>query len=110
MKTVSTFTNIVEVRVTEARASGLYVKILENGKSGFIPRREISWERRASVPFVSPQTGELTKALILEKQNNRITLSIRRLHDPWPAAISERRYKHGQIVTGEVVNVRHFGA
>jgi len=100
----------VEVRVTEARASGLYVKILENGKSGFIPRREISWERRASVPFVSPQTGELTKALILEEQNNRITLSIRRLHDPWPAAISERRYKHGQIVTGEVVNVRHFGA
>lgn len=110
MKTVSKFTAVVDVRVSEARAGGLSVNILESGKTGFIPRREISWERRVSVPSVLPQAGDLVKAVILEQTENKITLSMRQVHDPWAVVVAERKYAYGQLVTGEVVNVRQFGA
>lgn len=110
MKTVSRVIEVVEVRVIEVRANGLYVSILTNNKIGLVPRREISWERRVSVPARLPKVGDVVKAIILEETDNRITLSMRQVHDPWPAAISERRYSYGQVVTGEVVNVRQFGA
>jgi signal transduction histidine kinase/predicted RNA-binding protein with RPS1 domain/CheY-like chemotaxis protein len=103
--------NEVQVRVTEAHGSGLHVKILESGQTGFIPRREITWERRVSIPFALPQAGQKFEAVILnENKHNKITLSLRRICDPWDEVIAQKKYKYGQIVTGEVVNVRHFGA
>ena len=104
--------SIIEVQVVEVLSSGLRVKILETGKKGFIPRREITWERRISIPVVFPKPGEkINAALFDDKKRSGLTLSLRRVTNPWLEKINrERKYKKDDIIVGEVVNVRHFGA
>ena len=101
---------IVDVEVTEHRGNGIVVKILENNRMGRIRLRELSWNQSVSAITPKPEVGEKFKAKIIrDKKGKRyIDLSIRQLTDPWKAA--KDKYKIGQVVRGEVVNIRNFGA
>ena len=101
---------IFEVKVLESRSSGVLVKIIDSGKEGFVPQKEISWNRSIRTPFRFPEVGEKRKAVLLDTKGKRFRLSFRRVHDPWLDVIKRRRYKVGDVVIGEVVNVRHDGA
>lgn len=102
---------LVRVMVTETRDSGVYVKVHETARSGYIRRRELSWDRRVRVIPRMPQPGEEIDAVVLgDDDHGYLRLSTRLLTDPWKDVISERRYRKGQQVEGEVVNIRHYGA
>jgi signal transduction histidine kinase/predicted RNA-binding protein with RPS1 domain len=102
---------IVAVKVQEARPSGIRIS-LEDGRKGFIRAREISWERRISVPIPLPSQGDILQAKILDEKSrgNILFLSTRQLTDPWEDVIVKQKYKFEQIVEGEVVNIRNTGA
>lgn len=99
----------VQVQVLEIRHGGVLVEIQEDTRVGFIRRRELSWDRRVSVPPSLPQVGEQIEAQIIQERRGThyIYLSRRQLTDPWQGA--EGKYHLGDVVRGEVVNVRRFG-
>jgi signal transduction histidine kinase/predicted RNA-binding protein with RPS1 domain/CheY-like chemotaxis protein len=100
----------VPVRVTKVGVQGISVELLsQKGKNGFIRRREVSWDRSLRVSVELPREGEELKAVILEELGGKLYLSLKRVEDPWDNAVKEKKYKVGQIITGEVVNVRHRG-
>ncbi len=101
----------LKVVVTGFQAGSVLVKILESGRTGYIRQRELSWDRRVSVIPTMPGVGDELEAVVLrEDSKGTAQLSLRALNDPWEAVEAERSYYKGQIVEGEVVNVRHFGA
>lgn len=100
--------SVVRVRVEDVLPSGLVVRIIKNGVEGFIPKRELSWDRRLSFRPAIPAIGDEFDALLLPQKGKRAVLSICRLKDPW-ANIGDK-YAEGQEICGEVVNVRQFGA
>ena len=57
----------VEVEVVDIQAGGVLVTILPDGRTGFIRRRELSWERRLSFREEIPQRGQRFKALIVQE-------------------------------------------
>ncbi len=46
----------LKVRATETRDSGVWVKVLDSNRTGYIKRKEIAWERRVGVIPKMPQT------------------------------------------------------
>jgi signal transduction histidine kinase/predicted RNA-binding protein with RPS1 domain/ActR/RegA family two-component response regulator len=101
----------VKGRVTDVLSGGIWVR-LQDGRSGFIHRREISWDERVDSDLVVPKLDETIEAVILREDIERqiLYLSIRELTDPWKQALAEEKYQVGDTVHGEVVNVRHFAA
>lgn len=110
MGNVAEKSRIITVEVTDSRPSGIRV-ILPDGRKGFIRPREISWERRISIPNKLPKKGDVLEAVIMpdESRGDLLFLSLRQCTDPWSEAILKQKYKVGQIVVGEVVNVRNTG-
>lgn len=100
----------VKVQVKEVLPSGLVVRILENDSEGFIPKRELSWDRSMTYHPRIPVCGEELEAVLLpyKRRTRQAYLSVRRLQDPWAAA--HGKYTNGQIIRGEVVNLRRFAA
>lgn len=100
---------IVEVEVSDIRAGGVLVKILKDGRIGFIRRRELSWERRITFRPNLPHVGERFEAKIINEGENGHypQLSLCQLTDPWKDA--KNKYAVNDIVRGEVVNIRDFG-
>lgn len=82
----------------------------EEGKLGIIPEREWSWDRSVHREPALYAEGQRIEAVHLEERSRPGLLhySIAQLEDPWKGA--EKRYKKGDAVTGEVVNLRDFGA
>jgi len=102
----------VSVRIIDSKPSGIQVLLLNNDKQkGYIRPREISWERRISTPVTLPEKGTVLQAVILNEEvhDELVFLSLRRLTDPWKEAQDGQKYRVGQIVEGEVVNVRNSG-
>jgi len=75
---------------------------------GLIHISELSW-KRVDNPEDIVKVAENIKAEIIGIDNNKITLSIKKLKkDPWQKAI--KNYKVGQKVSGEVIKIEPFGA
>ena len=99
----------VDVEVIEIHAGGVLVR-MEDGRTGFIRRRELSWERSVNTVIALPSLQEKFTARIIQepkKSNRHVPLSIRQLTDPWEDI--ENKYEIGQSVRGEVVHIRNFG-
>ena len=101
---------VVEVKVKESLPSGLRVELTANGRKGFVTRREISSDRSVRTPLKFPEPGEKRSAIILDTKGSIIRLSLRQVIDPWRDVIKYKKYQEGEIITGEVVNVRHNAA
>ena len=104
--------NVVDGTITAVVDFGAFVKFrlpdMEYDFEGLIHISELSW-KRVDNPENIVKVGEDMKAEIIGIDNNKITLSIKKLKkDPWQEAI--KNYKVGQKVTGEVVKIEPFGA
>ncbi|MCD6551720.1 30S ribosomal protein S1 [Thermotoga sp.] len=82
--------NTVAGKVTSIIKQGVFVE-LEEGIEGFVPASELSW-RRVDRPEEVVRVGEKVKVKImnLDKENRRLSLSIKRTQkNPWERALEE---------------------
>ncbi len=91
---------------------GLFVKIkipeTTEEIEGLVHISEVSWDRVENLSNLF-KVGETIDVQIIAIENNRISLSIKRLlPDPWLKAAAS--YKIGQIVEGEIAKITPFGA
>ena len=88
---------------------GLFVEV-QPGVEGLIHISEVSWTDRITDLHKHYKVGDKVEALVvsLDKENRRMSLSVKQLEkNPWDA-ISEQ-YEVGQKITGKVSNVTEFG-
>lgn len=94
--------------VTNLMNFGAFVDL--GGADGLVHVSELAWHR-VKHPKDILEVGQKVQVYVLEvdKQNERIALSIKRLKaDPWSQV--ETKYAVGDIVEGEVTNLTDFGA
>ena len=93
-------------RITGVVDYGIFVNV--NGVEGLVHISEISWDRIED-PGKIFKVGDTVNAEIIGIENDRFSLSIKRLSDdPWAAAAKE--FNVGDVVEGEVTRVTPFGA
>jgi small subunit ribosomal protein S1 len=94
--------------VTNLCDFGVFVDL--GGLEGLIHISELSWGR-VGHPNDLLSRGDIIQVYVMhvDQENERIALSLKRLHpDPWQTV--EERYYIGQIVEGVITNVVDFGA
>lgn len=104
--------DIVTGKITAVVDFGAFVKFkvpgIDDEFEGLIHISELSW-KRVDNPENIVKVDDNIKAEIIGVDNNKITLSIKKLKkDPWQEAI--KNYKVGQEVSGEVTKIEPFGA
>jgi small subunit ribosomal protein S1 len=88
---------------------GLFVQLNNEGKEleGLIHISEVAWGRVANLDDRF-EIGQKVKALVVSTEDNRVSLSLKRLTpDPWKDI--EERYKIGDVVAGSVTRITPFG-
>ena len=97
----------IEGKVTGVVKFGAFVEFGE-GLEGLVHISELAWQR-IDDPNDIIKVGDKVKAEIIEIDDTKISLSIKKLQkDPW--ANVEKKYKKGQIIKGKVIKVNPFGA
>jgi small subunit ribosomal protein S1 len=100
--------DIVEGKIIQIFDFGAFVE-LEPGVEGFIPAREITWNRKIKVNEVL-EKGDTVSVFILEVNlsERKLLLSLRKLQpDPWIEAA--KNYKVGDIVEGTIEKILPSG-
>ncbi len=85
---------------------------LEQGVDGLLHITDISWTRKINHPGEVLQKGQEVecRVLAIDRERRRISLGLKqRTPNPWETDIPQR-YQPGQIVTGTVTKITHFGA
>lgn len=96
----------VSGKVTGVVDFGIFVNV--DGVEGLVHISEISWDR-IDDPSKIYKVGDAVDAEIIGIENDRFSLSVKRLtDDPWAEAA--KGFKVGEIVEGEVTRVTQFGA
>jgi small subunit ribosomal protein S1 len=88
---------------------GVFVGI-DEGIDGLIHISDISWTQRIKHPGELFKKSQEVEAIVLniDRDNERFSLGIKQLtDDPWSKV--PERYRIGDIVTGEVLNITDFG-
>ncbi len=101
--------DIVEGTVSSITSFGIFIS-LGNDMEGLVHISEIAWQRNIK-PREQYKRGDTIKVKVLglDKETNRISLSIRQtLQDPWET-VSER-WHIGDRASGIVTNLTDFGA
>jgi len=96
-------------KISSITEYGLFVEIAP-GVEGLVHISEVSWTERITNLHRHFQVGkEVTVVVItLDKQNRRMSLSIKQLTpDPWQTITN--KYKAGDRISGKVSNVTDFG-
>lgn len=98
--------DILEGEITGIVDFGLFISL--GDIEGLVHISEASWEHVDDLRQLF-KVGEKVKVQIVSTENNRISLSIKRLtEDPWLKEVD--KYKIGDIVEGEVTRITPFGA
>lgn len=96
----------VSGKVTGVVDFGIFVNV--DGVEGLVHISEISWDRIAD-PSKIYKVGDAVDAEIIGIENDRFSLSVKRLtDDPWAEAA--KSFKVGEKIEGEVTRVTQFGA
>jgi len=93
--------DIVKGKITQIFDFGAFME-LEPGIEGFIPVKEITWNKKIKIDEIL-EKGDEVSALILEikPSERKILLSLRKLQpDPWIS--TSKNYKLGEIVEGVI--------
>ena len=88
---------------------GLFIQLSNEGKDleGLIHISEVAWGRVSNLDSMF-EIGQKIKAEVVSTDENRVSLSLKRLTpDPWKEI--ETRYKEGAIVKGVVTRITPFG-
>lgn len=97
----------IEGKVTGVVDFGAFVEF-GDGLEGLVHISELAWQRIDN-PRDVIKVGDRVKAEIIEIENTKISLSIKKLQkDPWVEVTS--KYQIGQKVKGKVLKVNPFGA
>lgn len=98
--------NIVEGKIASIHDFGVFVDL--GGVEALIPRSELSWSRSFDTKeFIEGKTVH-AKVLTIDWNTNRITLSVKQMtEEPWN---SVNKYKEGDSLNGQVVNIISQGA
>jgi small subunit ribosomal protein S1 len=97
-------------RVKTVTDFGIFIGF-EEGVDGLVHVSEMSWTKKIKHPGELYKKGQEVEAVVLniDKKNERFSLGIKQLTpDPWKEVA--RRYRKGDMVTGNVTNVTDFGA
>lgn len=98
--------DVLEGEVTGVVDFGLFVNLGE--VEGLVHISEVSWDHVDDLKQLY-QVGKKVKVEIISTENNRLSLSIKRLiKDPWIKLVE--KYKKGDAVKGEVTKITPFGA
>lgn len=98
---------VVDGEVTGIVDFGIFVKFGE-GLEGLVHISELTWSR-IDHPKDHFKVGQRVKAQIISIDNDRVSLSVKRLQeDPWQESI--KKYQVGQIIHGKVTRIMPFGA
>jgi small subunit ribosomal protein S1 len=96
----------VKGNVTGVVDFGVFVNV--DGVEGLVHISEISWDRIED-PSKIYKIGDKVDAEIIGIENDRFSLSIKRLtDDPWVLAV--KSFGNGDVVEGEVTRITPFGA
>lgn len=98
----------VEGEVVRIAEFGVFIDI--NGIDGLLPISEMSWQRvRHPSDILSVGQKVTVKILNIDNEQNRISLSLKRMEEnPWVKI--EGEFKEGQIIKGTVNKITSFGA
>jgi small subunit ribosomal protein S1 len=99
----------IKGRISSITDYGLFVEI-QKGVEGLVHISEISWTDRIHDLHKHYKVGDTIEALVvsLDRENRRMSLSVKQLQDnPW-ATISEQ-FKVGQHIKGQISNITDFG-
>jgi len=97
---------VLEGEITGIVDFGLFVNLGE--VEGLVHISEVSWEHVANLNDLF-KVGQKVKVQIISTENNRLSLSLKRLiEDPWLKLV--KKYKVGEIIEGEVTRITPFGA
>lgn len=103
----------LEGEVTGIVNFGLFVKVkIPNGEEdmmeGLVHISEASWDHIDDLNKKF-QAGQKVKVEIISTENNRLSLSLKRMiADPWLK--EAEKFKKGEIVTGKITKITPFGA
>ena len=98
---------VVDGAVTGVVDFGAFIKFGED-LEGLAHISELAWQRIEN-PKDIIKVGDKVKAQIIAIDNDRISLSLKRLmKDPWEDAV--KKYSIGQVVKGKVLKIAAFGA
>lgn len=96
----------LEGEITGIVDFGLFISFEEI--EGLVHISEVSWERVENLKDKF-KVGEKVKVQVISTDNNRVSLSIKRLtKDPWLKEIA--KYKVGDKVDGKITRITPFGA
>jgi len=101
--------SVLTGKISSITEYGLFVEIAA-GVEGLVHISEVSWTERITNLHRHFQVGKEVQVVVitLDKQNRRMSLSIKQLtQDPWKT-ITEK-YKAGDRISGKVSNVTDFG-
>lgn len=99
----------VKGRISSITDYGLFVEV-EKGVEGLIHISEISWTERINNLSKHFAVGDIVEAIVvaLDKDNRRMSLSVKQLsEDPWKAVAE--RFKIGDKIKGKITNITDFG-
>ncbi len=98
--------DVLEGEITGVVDFGLFVNL--GDIEGLVHISEVSWEHIENLRDLY-KVSQKIKAKIISIENNRISLSIKRLTpDPWIKEVA--KYKVGEIFSGKVTRITPFGA
>lgn len=100
--------DVLEGDVSSITSFGVFVNL--GAMEGLVHVSELSWQRNAKTKDIISKGDHVNvKVIGIDKENNRISLSIRQtLSDPWET-VSER-WTPGTVTEGTVTNLTEFGA
>ena len=99
--------DVIEGKITAVTDFGVFVEFGEEKLEGLVHISELAWQRIDN-PSDYVQVGDTIKAEIINIENSKIFLSMKKLKDdPWKD-VSEK-YQVNQIVKGKILKVNPFG-
>ena len=100
--------DVLEGTVSSITSFGIFVNL--GAMEGLVHISELSWQRaNKAKDFAAKGDTVKVKVIGIDKENNRISLSIRQtLEDPWTTA--GERWSVGKETEGVVTNLTDFGA
>jgi len=97
---------VLEGEITGIVDFGLFISLEDI--EGLVHISEVSWERVENLKDKF-KVGEKVKVQVISTENNRVSLSIKRLtEDPWLKEVA--KYKVGDKVDGKITRITPFGA
>lgn len=100
--------DVLEGDVSSITSFGVFVNL--GAMEGLVHISELSWQRNAKTKDIVTKGSHVkVKVIGIDKENNRISLSLRQtLDDPW-STVAER-WTPGTTTEGSVTNLTEFGA